>query len=60
MCSNILEYICCKCSNTWKRVTKALFSQLCPTKLFATGNLARDGLIKVVSVYCTFVLPMSI
>ena len=29
--------------------TKLLISS---TKLFATGNLARDGLIKVVSVYC--------
>ena len=53
MCSNILEYTRSSCSNTWKRVTKALFRYfVSSTKLLATGNLARDGLIKVVSVYC--------
>ena len=60
MCSNILEYTRSSCSNTRKRVTKALFRYIVSstkllissTKLLATGNLARDGLIKVVSVYC--------
>ena len=47
-CSNILEYTRSSCSNTWKRVAKALFRYfvsstkllISSTKLLATGNLA--------------------
>ena len=36
-----------------EKSNKGLFHYLVElTKLLATGNLARDGLIKVVSVYC--------
>ena len=63
-CSNILEYTRSNCSNTWKRVTKALCHYfVSSTKLLATGNLARDDLIKVVSVYWWYlylVLPIPI
>ncbi|XP_065896311.1 uncharacterized protein [Dysidea avara] len=45
------KYTRSNCSNTWKRVTKASFCYfvkllISSTKLLATGNLARDGLIK--------------
>ena len=54
MCSNILEYTRSNCSNTWRRVTEALFRYfvsstkllISSTKLLATGNLARDGFNK--------------
>ena len=60
-CSNIFEYTQSNCSNTWKRVTKALFCYFVSSiKLLITGNY---GLIKVVSVYWWYlylVLPIPI